>query len=480
MAMTKAEQEQFEVLLEEYRKDIPAFALDIFGYKLTPIQREFCDKFLNNKRISFKGGVGFGKTTVVAITIWWALFCLDDVKISVFGPTMDQVTNGVWNDLESLYNKLDPVFQDGFTYSQTQIARKKNGADCYAALRTVNKENVGSIAGLHAVNNFVFVDEAADVVDVAFDKVLVSHLISDINPKLVLVSNPRKASGYFYDTWRGEIADIWVGVHGRMQDGPNFKDEELITAAKQWGKGSNAWMINVEGDFPIDDADGLIASRLIDEAIDREDCIPSESRMKIWGVDPAGPGKDRSVILKRHDNVVFEEPIARQGMTITQLSYLVRDMFQALPRAEQAQTVIAVDANGLGRGLADNLKDFGLPVRAVTTQSSPTKGKDVYGNDKFAKLRDQLWWQVKEWFETEAVSIPYHKDLIRELKAPTYAYDGNGRVKVEGKTEMKKRLKVSPDFADALCLTFAVDEKRYAGKYSWSKPIGPSDLRMYE
>ena len=485
MALNKEQQEQLALLLDRWRVDIAAFAFDVFGSKLRPKQIEFCKAFRANKRVTFKGGVGFGKTHVLAIITWWSLFCHDRVKVTIFGPNEAQLKSGVWNELQSLYGRIDgqslKVLKDAWDVTATRISRKANAADCYAEFRLASKDNIAGARGIHADNNFILVDEATGVPDEVFEGALINHLTTDLNPKLVLISNPNATSGFFWRTWNDdEMSDMWTHVHGRMTDNPNLTPEELANAEKQWGKGTNGYLIHVEGDFPSDTDDGLIPSELINQAIDNEFAIPSPKRPVIWGIDPAGPGKDRTVIVKRHDNKVLEEPIERRGFTITQLSYLIRDMYQALPQAARQNVVMAVDANGLGRGLYDNLKDFGLPVWAVTTQSSPTKGKDHYGNSKFAKLRDQLWWEVKEWFASENVSIPNCIPMIRELKAPTYEYDAKGAIKVEGKKELRKRLKMSPDYADALCLTFAVDERRYVGKFNWSKPIDYGDLRYLE
>ena len=51
--------------------------------------------------------------------------------------------------------------------------------------------------------------------------------------------------------------------------------------------------------------------------------------------------------------------------------------------------------------------------------------------------------------------IPKDADLRAELLGPTYSFTSNGKIKVEGKSEMKRRGMRSPDIADALCLTFA-------------------------
>ncbi len=485
--MTKKEQQEAErtalkSLILSWAKDPARFALEVLKSELRPKQIEFISAFVQNKRVTFKGGVGFGKTHVLAVITLWALVCHDEVKVTIFGPNEAQLKGALWNEIEMLFGRMPEWLKEQFKLTATEVERVHNGASCRAMWRLVNKDNVATIAGIHARNNFILVDEADGVPAEAFKKALVNHLTTDENPKLALISNPRFTTGYFYDTWNDElITDMWTKVHGKMSDNPFVNEQALDEATRQYGgKGSRDYMINVEGEFPMDDDDSLISAELINQAIDNEFVIPSPKRPEIWGVDPAGPGRDRSVILKRHDNVIVGEPIERRQNNSTQLAYLIRDMYQAEPKSKRDSIIIAVDANGLGRGLYDILKEFGLPVKAVTTQSSPTKGKDHNGNSKYAKLRDQLWWDVKEWFATENVRIPNCIPLIKELKAPLFDYDSKGAIKVEGKKEMKRRLKMSPDYADALCLTFAVDESKYVGKYSWSKPIEYGDLRYLE
>ena len=47
-----------------------------------------------------------------------------------------------------------------------------------------------------------------------------------------------------------------------------------------------------------------------------------------------------------------------------------------------------------------------------------------------------------------------NQDLAGELASVAYALDSDGRLVVESKDGMKKRLGHSPDLADALCATF--------------------------
>lgn len=85
-------------------------------------------------------------------------------------------------------------------------------------------------------------------------------------------------------------------------------------------------------------------------------------------------------------------------------------------------------------------------------------------NAQAAKLRDELWLSLKEWLNARACKLPKIDELRQELVAPTYTFTSNGKIKVEGKQEMKRRGMRSPDLADALGLTFASVASRVGGR----------------
>jgi phage terminase large subunit len=85
-------------------------------------------------------------------------------------------------------------------------------------------------------------------------------------------------------------------------------------------------------------------------------------------------------------------------------------------------------------------------------------------NPTASRLRDDLWLQVKDWLGTRAVKIPDDERLRQDLVAPTYSFSMSGKIVVEPKAMMKKRRLPSPDYADALCLTFASDAAMVGGR----------------
>ena len=88
-------------------------------------------------------------------------------------------------------------------------------------------------------------------------------------------------------------------------------------------------------------------------------------------------------------------------------------------------------------------------------------GESASVDDTFMRLRDQLHWKLREWFEARNCKIPNDRALISELTVTKYRVLSSGRVQVESKDDMKKRLAgKSPDLADALMLTFAADDRQ--------------------
>ena len=128
---------------------------------------------------------------------------------------------------------------------------------------------------------------------------------------------------------------------------------------------------------------------------------------------------------------------------------------------------IMVDVIGMGGGVVDRLRELGLPVRGINVAESPSM-KDTYTN-----LRAELWFKMRGWLEQRGAKLPRNEQLIAELTSIRYSFVSSGKMKAEGKDDMRKRGLASPDLADAVCLTLASDAATaLGGKAStWGKPL---------
>jgi hypothetical protein len=467
--------QQKRAIIAACRESIPFFAKHIAKSDLTPKQIEFAEKWMASRRISFKGGVGFGKTHIMAIVILWALFCLNNVQVTIFGPGEGQIKDGIWKEIGNVWGRMDAEWKDLFDYQATRISRKESPTGAFAGYRLANKDNIESARGIHMHNNFVFVDEASGVPDEIFQ--VLGNIFPDPNPKLCLISNPARTTGYFFDTWEHEdISPLWTKVHGKMSDNPRLTPEAYREMEISYGgKGSRDYRINVEGEFPLEDVDGVIAASLVQAAIDRSEIVPLHDEPIVWGLDPNGGGKDRSTLVARKGPKVIGVPVEFKNLDAVQMCQAVYDRYHATPYKERP-VEICIDANGPGNGPYRMLvsMDF-CEIKGVMAQERPSRDPHLY-----VRMRDQLWWECRQWFSQDGgVSIPNHPELVRELTLPTYEYESTGKIKVESKPSIRKRGKCSPDFADALCLTFASNANKHKGKWAWSKPI-EYDVRHYQ
>jgi hypothetical protein len=198
--------------------------------------------------------------------------------------------------------------------------------------------------------------------------------------------------------------------------------------------------------FLAANADLLIAPDLIVSAYDR--LTSFFGLPKLAGLDVARFGDDRTVLVVRQGGeVIHIEPWS--GADLARTSGIVNDRYKT-----GVFDAVAVDAIGIGAGVADMLKSYDVPTLPVNVSESPAMSA------RFNKLRDELWWKLREWFQDRSCRLGSslgedRQGLVADIQDIRFGYTPTGKIKIEAKDEMKKRLGFSPDIGDALCLTFA-------------------------
>lgn len=171
---------------------------------------------------------------------------------------------------------------------------------------------------------------------------------------------------------------------------------------------------------------------------------PSLSAPKIMGVDPAEYGDDATAIARRHGREVAQIERFHQKGPMEVVGIVAR-------RADEWQPdAINVDCTGIGSGVADRLIELGYRVNRVHF------GERAIEDQQYVLRRDEMWGEMKKWFEESVCHLPDDEVLVADLIGPSYTYDSSRRLKLERKEDMKKRGLKSPDSGDALALTFAM------------------------
>lgn len=167
---------------------------------------------------------------------------------------------------------------------------------------------------------------------------------------------------------------------------------------------------------------------------------------RVVACDPARFGDDETVIYVMEKsnvvNVIHTEILAHKSLMDTAGRLVaIRKKFDA--------SVIALDAIGIGAGIYDSLNELGESVQSVVSSNKPTISTDA---ERYMNLRAQLWMVGgKQIFEGK-VKIPDDTVLCGQLSSAKFEFNSNGKIKVEAKVDIKKRLNRSPDRADAFLI----------------------------
>lgn len=130
-----------------------------------------------------------------------------------------------------------------------------------------------------------------------------------------------------------------------------------------------------------------------------------------------------------------------------------------------------VDTIGVGGPVADRLRQMDVPV--VDVNVSETAPRRV-GTQPGMRLRDELWWHLRDELHDGVVAIARDacdERMMEEFKAELtvleYDVTTSGKIKVEGKKEMKARIgrnAESPNMADAAMMCGAKGAAVHRGR----------------
>jgi hypothetical protein len=293
--------------------------------------------------------------------------------------------------------------------------------------------------------------------------------MSGHNAVTLLLGNPTRSSGFFYDT-HNRLSSDWVTFRVSCVDSPRVSTEYVEEMKSRYGEESNAYRIRVLGEFPKSDDDTIISMELIEAAKNR-DVEPTKYAPMVWGLDVARFGSDSSSLTKRRGNTVTEPSRVWRNLDLMQLTGAVVAEYEAQQQADKPEAIM-VDSIGLGAGVVDRLKELGLPAVGINVSESPSFSP----NQTYANLKAELWYKCKAWFEKRDCRIPDDSRLTAELATVRYTFSSTGKTRVESKEDIKKRGLKSPDCADSLILTFAGDAATAiygsgGSTKNWAKPL---------
>ena len=411
-------------------------------------------------REAVSSGRGIGKSALVSwITIWMVSTRLGSTTI-ISANSESQLRSITWAEITKWLAMA--VNSHWFEVSATRVIPAKwitelverdlkKGTRYWGVEgRLWSEENPDAYAGVHNFDGvMVIFDEASGIADAIWAVTAGFFTENTPNRFWMAFSNPRRNSGYFYETFNSK-RNFWNTkiVDAREVEGTDKQTYQQII--DEYGPDSREAHVEVYGQFPGAGDDQFIPSFVVDEAMQRQP-YDDPSAPVVIGVDPARFGSDATVIAIRQGRDLLKLIRHRGDDTMTVVGHVIEAIDEYKPAG------VFIDEGGLGAGVVDRLKEQRYKIKGVNFGWKSGKPA-MYGNK-----RAEMWGMMRDWLKS--ASIPTDRFLKSDLISPMMKPDSKGAIYLESKKDMKARGVASPDAADAIALTFAfpVAHREYNG-----------------
>ncbi len=139
--------------------------------------------------------------------------------------------------------------------------------------------------------------------------------------------------------------------------------------------------------------------------------------------------------------------------------------------AAEPDATAVVDVIGIGAGVYDRLREQGCKADPFTA-GRKTNRKDATGQFGFRDLRSAAWWNLREMLDPArgaVLALPPDDELAGDLTALHYRHVSDGKIQVESKDDIRRRIGRSTDRGDA------VIQACWMSLGSWHEAYGTMD-----
>lgn len=435
---------------------------DNFGVEPDEWQKKaltaFARKDMAKYRISMQACVGPGKSAILAWCGWNFLSCYGEKghhpKGAAVSVTADNLKDNLWPEF-SKWQSRSEFLKTAFKWTKERIFAVDHPETWFLSARSYSKsadaeEQGRTLSGLHSKYVLVLIDESGEI-PVAVVKAGEQALAErDCGfGRIIQAGNPSSLDGLLYaaSTTLRHLWDV-IRITGDPDDpdrSPRIDIEWAREQIKTYGR-ENPWvMYSILGQFPPSSINSLLGPDEVADAMKRfHNASEFEFSQKRLGIDVARFGDDRTIIAPRQGLMAFKYVEMRNART-NEIAARV-----SLAKSKWQSEMEFVDGTGgYGAGVIDSLIQAGHAPLEIHFSG---KAND----SRYFNKRSEMWFEFANWVKRGG-ALPNIPELARELTAPTYTFQ-NGKLRLEEKDQIKKRLGFSPDIADAYALTFALPD----------------------
>ncbi len=445
--------------------DPVGFIHERLGEETWSKQDDILNSIRDHRKTAVRSAHSTGKSHIAsrAVAWWLSAHDLDDVFIVTTAPTATQVKAILWRYIKSAHRKgkLPGFITEGevpeWKIDGRLVAYGRKPQD-------LSNQEVAATAfqGIHARYVLVILDEAGGVPEWLWTAV--DTLVTSPGNRVLAIGNPDDPTSHFERINRSGSG--WNVIKIAATDTPNFTNEPVSDALSEVLV-SREWVTDFVNTYGIDNPlvtskvfaefaevtdNSLITPAMIRRAIEVE--LPGIQQGR-YAADIARMGRDKTVVYRNRGGVIEEIQSWNRQTTDVTTDKLARIME---PHQNGVPMVIDI-GGGLGAGPFDSLRLRGYPVHAFDGSTKPIVEQRQDGL-RFKNRRAEQYWGLREEFERNAISLdPFNLEAQAQLVGIRWWIDATGRLNIEGKDDIKKRLGKSPDHADTIMMsTMPTDE----------------------
>jgi hypothetical protein len=428
-----------------------------------------------NNKIAVFGPHGLGKSVLASLIILWAGAVSPDCKIVSTASAWRQLEHFLWPEVHKWHSKTNW----GKVVEAGGVRPRLFSLECHFGPQStafaVASDQPSSIEGAHAKRVVYIFDESKAIASGTWESAEGAFSTPGDHIQIAL-STPGDTSGVFYSICaRQKGYEKWKVRHVTLRDAIRAGRITMEWAKEkraQWGKDSPAYQTRVWGIFATDSPDAIIPLSWVEAAVQRwygwAKSGKSLEGKNVIGADTAGRGVDMTAIYHRFGNTIIRIDRFRKSQPMELAGKLKNDMGQ--------RAILNIDVSyGEGAGTAYRISEFpGYRSRInFVNFSSKTPKTDRTGVITFVNVRALMWWNMREMLDPENgenVALPDDELLIGDLvSVRRMPMRSDGKLLIESKEDIKKRIGRSTDDGDACCLAFYLDHvEDVAGVYDMS------------
>lgn len=384
------------------------------------------------------------KSTILAMLLLWFMTCYR-WKIWLTAPDSVSLYDVLWAEIWTWLWKMPDAIKDLFDKTSDHLYVKEDRDWWFARCKTWKKENPEALAWLHSDSMMIICDEASWVPDAIMDTARTN--LTAVRYIFILIWNPLRNVWYFRDSFKW---NTWEKFSFSTLDSPFQWDLPWQIEKKHWIE-SDEYRRRILWLFPRED---ILDNKWYVQLVMKNDIkyVYSDESLywnrKILWVDCAWEWKDKTTWVLRDNQkavIIWYESVSDPKSIATKTLTLMRELW-----VKWEDIII------------DNFwawANVWMELAIMWVKTSPIyvweRKNQIHKWQKCLNLRAKLFWQLKEWLE--AWWTLSYRAYWEELLSIRYRRTPRDEVQIMSKEDMRKAWYESPDFVDALSMTFYKD-----------------------